>query len=289
MDKIENLNELIKKLESSNGLYILNEMKSLKSSIYVFNTNYNELNLRLTDLKQFNDKKNNINLENKRLIHNFLCSAITLIDHTRIYISNLHKEIIFNEYQLEVEKIFIQNSLCCFVKDFRQYLQHYKLPEISFQSNDILSIKKYWSIIIKKEELLKFSGWKKNSVIFIENSFHSIDLHKVFNEYNNIVIAFYEWIFKNQNEIFKNQISEVQFLENQIKEIKMNNLVNYVLLDKFKNFKSFENEFYSIFGNSINNESKINDLIKIEKMINMFNLRNTTKLNLKNRLENLLF
>lgn len=235
-------------MHSLAGYKILQEMNSLKDSIYVLNSNFTELDNHIVNLKEFSENtlKSNHNLETKRLIHNYLCSAVTLIDHNRIYINNTHKEKEFIDYQSKIDEIFIQNPLCHFIKEFRQYLQHFKLPDISFQSN-ALSIKRYWSIKINKEEILKFSGWKSGAKKFIKSQITDIDLHKVLTEYQNIVNKFYNWVLERQEEIFASEFEEVKKIRAKIKNTKREQIIENVIIQKYRNFESFEKEFYSIF------------------------------------------
>ena len=94
MNETYQIKYLLQELHLLPGYIFSQELKSLKSSIYVLDSNFSELERHIENLKQFKyiGYSKNPNLETKRLAHNYLCSAITLIDHTRIYISNIHKE-----------------------------------------------------------------------------------------------------------------------------------------------------------------------------------------------------
>lgn len=243
-----NIEELEKKLCKLQGFKIQQEIGSFKDSIEILNLNFRDLDAHILNLKNFapNTFNNNPNLQTKRLVHNYLCSAVTLIDHTRVYLANIHKEKEFSDHKSKIEATFAQSPLCCFVKEFRQYLQHFRLPEISFQSN-ALSLKRYWSIKIRIDELQKFSGWKSNASKFIKQHISDIDLHKVLREYQTTVTEFYDWLLYRQSEIFSDEFNEVENIKIEIRNLKKKILVTDIILQKFKKREEFEKCFFKIF------------------------------------------
>lgn len=290
MNEIYEIKLLEEELRLLPGHNFFQEMNSLNDSIYVLDSNFSELESHIEKLKQYKIKgfTKNPNLETKRLVHNYLCAAITLIDHTRIYVTNIHREKDFIDYQPKIDETFIKNPLCTFIKDFRQYLQHYKLPEITFQTN-ALSIKPNWSIKIKTEELMKFSGWKSNSKIFIKSQIKSVDLHKAIKEYHKIVNAFYKWLIGRQKEIFETEITEFNEKLNQIKIVKIEHIISNVLSSKYSNFKVFENDFHQVWNKKeIENLNSENPLKKIKRMIEMLEVEHKLKVEFENKLESLL-
>lgn len=282
-------------LHSSKEYEIVIEMKSFEESIFLLSTNYYELNIyfenfKKTTLKIFpkDHPTKNVNIETKRLIHNYLCSVITLIDHSRIYINKLHPENSFDEYQIKMKSTFIDVPVCSFVKELRQYLQHYKLPEISFQKN-AMSIRQYASMTINKEELLKFSGWKKESKKYINTSINSIDLRKVLKEYQLIVCVFYDWLIKRQKEIFEKEIIKVEELKNEIKILKLKKIEQKLFDSNYKSFTDFENEVYQLISTEHYKKIlKLNELERIPEIIKIFKSEEITKYILKERLESIL-
>ena len=282
---------LKKKINSSSGYQITQEMNSLNDSVRVLNANYVEIKNHLQnfqkDYKKINGNSLHPNLENKRLIHNYLASSISLVDHTRIHIKLIHKEKEFSDYQPMIEKTFIKNPLCVFIKDFRQYLQHYRLPEISFQAY-AFNIKLKWSIIISTSELEKFSGWKKESKVFIKNKNPRLDLLDVAENYQNVVNDFYNWFTKTQKEIFTEEIKKFEQLKIEMKNLKISYLTSNLILNIYKSFYAFEKELYLILSKE--EKANIKNLIqvdKINKIIEILNLDNVIKNVVRHKLEQL--
>lgn len=282
---------LKKKITSSSGYQITQEMNSLNDSISVLNANYEEIKNHLQNFqknyKKINENSLHPNLETKRLIHNYLASSISLVDHTRIHIKLIHKEKEFLDYQPMIEKTFIKNPLCVFIKDFRQYLQHYRLPDISFQAY-AFNIKLKWSIIISTSELEKFSGWKKESKVFIENKNPRLDLLEVAENYQNVVNDFYNWLTKNQKEIFSEEIKQFEKFKIEMKNLKISYLTSNLILNIFKSFNAFETELNLILSKE--EKENIKNLIqvdKINKIIEVLNLDNVIKNVIRDKLEKL--
>lgn len=280
------------KMLSSSGYEILQEMNTLNDSVRVLNTNHEEIQKHLQNFKNFSITitLNSLhpNLETKRLMHNYLASAISLIDHTRIHITNIHKEKKFLDYQPMVKKTFIENPHCVFIKDFRQYLQHYKLPDISFQAN-ALSLKPKWSIKISTSELEKFSGWKKDSKIFIKSKYPRLDLLEVTDNYQKIVNDFYKWLIKNQKEIFSDELNQLEELKIEIKKAKISNTISSIILKNFKSFETFEREFNLILSKEEKeNIEHLNQLDKIDEILLILNPNEVIKNVIREKLNTLL-
>ena len=282
---------LKKKINSSSGYQITQEMNSLNDSVRVLNANYVEIKNHLQnfqkDYKKINGNSLHPNLETKRLIHNYLASSISLVDHTRIHIKLIHKEKEFSDYQPMIEKTFIKNPLCVFIKDFRQYLQHYRLPEISFQAY-AFNIKLKWSIIISTSELEKFSGWKKESKVFIKNKNPRLDLLDVAENYQNVVNDFYNWLTKTQKEIFSEEIKKFEQLKIEMKNLKISYLTSNLILNIYKSFYAFEKELYLILSKE--EKANIKNLIQVDeinKIIEILNLDNVIKNVVRHKLEQL--
>lgn len=285
----------ISELHSSKEYEIVNEMKSFEESLFILHTNYYELNYYFEDFKRTALKvfpkehpTKNVNIETKRLIHNYLSSVITIIDHSRVYINKLHPENSFEEYQIKMKSTFVDVQMCSFVKELRQYMQHYKLPEISFQKN-ALSIKQYALININKEELLKFSGWKKESKKYINSSGNSVDLRKVLKDYQSIVYVFYDWLLKRQKEIFEKEILKVEELKNEINFLKLKNIQQNIFDSNYKTFKDCENDVYQLISTEYCKKIlKLNEFERITEIVEIFKVDKITKYILKDRLESIL-
>lgn len=292
--------EIYRDMKAMEEYIVHREMKYLKETLYVLNTNYSDFmfhvesvnkreGLRKLNIVYRRNPTEKFQLETKRLLHNYLSSVISLIDHTRIYIKKLHSKKEFLEYESMINKTFIENPTCVFIKDFRQYLQHYRLPEVSLQIN-LMSIKLYnTSIIISKDNLRKFSGWKKLSTEYINNQINDINLRIVVQEYQAIVENFYSWLLGRQEEIFADEIQLISDIKTLIKEKSILEFIERLLVEDFKKFDEVEIEICQFFSDDeLVFLERINNVEKVEKILILLNLKGYKKTIIKNKLENLL-
>jgi hypothetical protein len=269
------------------GTKILQEISTFNDSLLILNQNFLEIEKHTKNF--FHQGKTiNPNLETKRVIHNYLASVVSLIDHTRVFVNSLHHEKEFIEYQQVIDETFIKNPLCNFVKDFRQYIQHYKIPDVSYQTN-ALSLKSKWSIRIRTEELESFSGWKKDSKRFLKDNYPKVDLLETLKSYQEIVTKFYEWLTIRQKEIFADEIRQVEVKINEIKEVRIYKLVSEIILNQNPFLEYYEKEFISIFSNDNLSDYKTqNSNERIVFMLEKLNVEEVIKPSLKVKLENLI-
>jgi len=76
-----------------------------------------------------------------RLTHNFVASAQSLVDHTRVLYKKLcQPRGLLPEFEDEIKKRFQEHGPSSFVVGLRQYYQHYRIPQLlsrlSFSSGD---------------------------------------------------------------------------------------------------------------------------------------------------------
>src|ERR1700749_4998069 len=98
-----------------------------------------------------------------------------------------------------------------FVKDLRNYFQHYKIPDffstVSYKENEPdFKIK----LLLPTAELLNYSGWKSLAKQFMKDQGESIDLLVLIQDYKNLVEEFYIWFNKRQREIHEKDYDKVE-------------------------------------------------------------------------------
>ncbi|WP_421225792.1 hypothetical protein [Aeromonas enteropelogenes] len=146
-------------------------------------------------------------------LHNYVCAAKSLIDHSRVLYRRVYKENehMFDDYEVEVKARFDENTLSKFIEFLRTYCQHEKLPSIGTvmrfdsQSNEGF----IFSVTIDSTELLKSSSIKSMAKRFIRAQGDGIDLRKIIDDYHTQVREFYQWVRERQQEIHSKDISLV--------------------------------------------------------------------------------
>lgn len=140
-----------------------------------------------------------------RAMHNFVASALTLVDTTRV----MHREIyepqgLIPEHQEEISKRFINDGLSHFVKDLRQFCQHYRLPLVSARLGLKLDQQEgniNLSVPINRKQLEVFGSWSAPSKSFIAKHETEIDLEAVFKAYRDKVVEFNSWMESKQRDV----------------------------------------------------------------------------------------
>lgn len=227
--------DLIKEMESLKGFELIHDLKMLETTQQIFNYNYNSLCYSIDKFEQDielcflinHSKRNEVTLVILCLLHNYLASAFTLVNHSRKLKQDLNANV--NEfYDKEVEKLK-SADVVAFVKDFRNYVQHRSLPicnqrmhfermegteECSFEHK----------ILLSRDELLNWcegskSKWSSKARNYLNRSNNDIDIKVFCKEYYDIIIkfnkAFFEMVFKE----YENDIKELKDFQEHINEL----------------------------------------------------------------------
>ena len=137
---LDNEYELHKKMLNSQGMQFLDRMRAHSFSYNIFSMNYHEIKeaLKLIENPEIGIKLFAINnreagdqayREINRLFHNFLASAQTLVEHTRIFMRSHYKNTeIYPLYSKKISDDYANDRLCRFIQDLRNYMLHKGLP-----------------------------------------------------------------------------------------------------------------------------------------------------------------
>jgi hypothetical protein len=140
-----------------------------------------------------------------RLLHNFVASVGSLVEHTRrLHKDHYEKRSLFPEYQPEMERWFVNYQLAKFVQRLRVYMFHYGLPDIALKTR-VLNMdteEVVHSLNIPKKSLLCGFDWTAKARAYIDSSpDDSVDLLQAIDNYHTHVVKFYEWFTSKQHEI----------------------------------------------------------------------------------------
>ncbi len=213
---------LFDQLQASSEMEIYRNLQSLCASYLVFHKNYDELvshlehlnDPRQTLFKYSNEHKDNFNFlieESSRLFHNFLASAKSLVDHTRVLIKRLYSNKEFQkEYDEKLAADITNTPVQKFVQKLRNYAQHYTLPIPSLKMEFGEDIK--MSLSLDVEILKQWNGWDPISRSYLENLGDSLCLISLSKEYFVLVEAFYQWLTERQAQIHESDLEYFQIM-----------------------------------------------------------------------------
>lgn len=228
------IRKLKEKMRATEGWRIRHKLEIFSISIYTFQKNNEELikllNLYETDtnlafkLLSVDNREAFVAFSSEvtRLLHNYLASAMTLVDHTRKLFQDEYKGTEFEkEYDDKKDQSFVQSPISSFIKDLRNYSLHRMLPITGATLNYDDSEMSH-SIFMPKDELIDWKGWKSKSKEYLNIQGEEIELLQLINEYTKIVFEFQAWFQKKQYEIHSDSIKELEKLEQEY-SVKINN------------------------------------------------------------------
>ena len=129
----------------SSGWKAINRMGIINENYHTLILNYRELMNEIVRIQSAQEPFlllfNNEHLN--RYIFNFLASTSALIDSCRNVMSFYKETIIYEYYKQRVKEQFSNNSIAVFIKDFRNYQMHYKIPFSCLSSNEKVSFETY--------------------------------------------------------------------------------------------------------------------------------------------------
>ena len=170
--------------------------------------NYNELRRQLMALEdtslwsQDNDGRVRQTLrEVVRTLHNFLASAKTLIDHTRVHMDQFHpEESIRKAYDQKIRDLNHDN-----LQSFVQCLRNYTLHRTAAQIGAQISATPFGprsGAILRVDELLKWDGWTAPATRYIESAGAEIAVREAIDEYMKRIKALYEWLRELDSSVY---------------------------------------------------------------------------------------
>ena len=172
----ENEKSIHDQIDESAGMRFINRSHNRTFTLNIFEMNALELmestrRIRDPDQGIFLMSQNNKNESNQfhreinRHIHNFVASAKTLVDHTRVFMEENYRESsILLIYSEKVKSVFADDPVSKFVHDLRNYMLHRGLPNSQMFLNFINDPEKGDSTLttgvrIPTESLLEWSSW----------------------------------------------------------------------------------------------------------------------------------
>lgn len=225
--------EIIRRLKECEGEKVSHKIEELHATFFIFSENRKQL---LTAISAFEDPPNITTLwrvENRlalrrfhkeiaRLLHNYLASAATLIDHTRIFAQDLYQDKPFyEEYKKKIDDTFKTSELAGFIKGLRNWMLHKGLaPTLARLSGEGTTTSSPLSAIVLSYEKLKtWDRWDTRAKAYIANLNSDLKLHTIVLSYGSLVESFYEWLENRIQEIHASAFQELDELQAQLSTI----------------------------------------------------------------------
>jgi hypothetical protein len=232
----QELFELSEQIKATEGHRIQAKIRGLMSSYYVFESNYHWL-VRALDhfgrtevLLELWKEDNRAKLgrfidEVTRLLHNFLASAKTLVDHTRVFKNEMYEGHEFKEiYQGKLDRDLGKSEIVRFVQDLRNYVLHKQLPlahaELSFKGGEGAVSDFDSTIKLDVNRLREWDRWKPESRAYLDTLDDKVQIQDVVERYETAIRAFYQWFGVQQEILHRVEFDELSSLETRYQQVR---------------------------------------------------------------------
>ncbi|MBR0748233.1 hypothetical protein JQ582_30305 [Bradyrhizobium japonicum] len=200
----------LQKMMSSKGMDYINRAHYRSFSRDIFRGNTNQLlNLlaSLTDPLEYSallaakdlEKSHEVMREVSRLFHNFLAAAMTLVDHTRVFVDEYYLGTqVKREFSDRVNRTFANNPLTRFVQDLRNYMVHRGLPPVQrhltvqpVEGGKLGETTAETGFQLSTADLLEWTGWKSDAKKYLAEAGMSIELLPLISRYRILIETFH--------------------------------------------------------------------------------------------------
>lgn len=213
MIKFEKAGKLRESLHSSSEWKKLKTVKGFERTIYLFRQNEDEI---LTLIEWGETYENAIFLwdaynrerlkdytsEFIRLLHNYVSSSSTLVDHARkLYVKNYKDDEHFGEYDQLIDKFFAKNVNHLFIKRLRNYMLHSGLPTLVSKLDINESGFHHYTALEPKALLSNFDEWGSSVKKWLEELDGSVIVKDELIKYKRTQDEFYSWLFSTLSKV----------------------------------------------------------------------------------------
>jgi len=227
--------DLFNKIRESAGSIYLDRAHQRSFSLNVFKMNAVELIEAVQRVKD-PDQGMALMMENNheagfqahrelnRHVHNFVSSALALVEHTRVFMRKYYADTeLFSVYEKHVIATFAQSPVAQFVQGLRNYMLHRGLPnssmflkfETSPGATDGSGMMKT-SIQYDIASILDWKEWKQAARTYLESAGSHLDIHEFAQSYLVLVNQFHEWLDVALEEHHRLDLQELRQLQIQL-------------------------------------------------------------------------
>lgn len=219
--------KLLDALHSSKGMEHRNRSHQREFSLNIFVMNSQELSeitsrvndpdegLRLMSVAN-REAGEQMHREVARRLHNFVASALMLVDHTRSFIRRHYDgTLISNRYQERVSSEFARDPLAQFVQNLRNYMLHSGLPPSEMYLN-LEAIPGApggatftAGIRIRAPQLAVWDNWSSPARSFIERAGEFIDIRSFSEAYTEKVVSLHRWLHAELDQHHREDLDEL--------------------------------------------------------------------------------
>lgn len=159
--------------------------------------------------------------EATRRLHNYVASAMSLVDHTRrairkVYPPNSPPRA---EYDGRVQATFASSPEVRFVQDLRDLLLHVDALNVNarFHWDRIAGEKR--ELMLLRERLVRWPGWSAPAREVLARNADDISIEPLIRNYTATVSAFYNWLAEWHRQQHVQAFVELEVLQTRVRQI----------------------------------------------------------------------
>jgi len=218
---------LMDKIRNAEGIKCINRMKYHNDCISILNGNFTELSKALLHFEDFKNAlelmdQNNYEASEKyqneisRLLHNFLASAMMLVDQTRLLINqNYTGTEIHRLYAKKIKAEFKEDGLNKFIQELRNYILHRGLPYTGLSLKPDLKT----TVFLNRDAMLEWDSWTAPSRKFLSSQKEKIRIYDFIHAYTKKILALNHWLNLEIKKYHAKDLEELEQLRSRYREI----------------------------------------------------------------------
>jgi hypothetical protein len=149
-----------------------------------------------------------------RLLHNYLASVKTLVDHSRSFAGEFLKGNVHDEYQAWVGRI-AEDPMAKFVQELRHVVLHDELPQLISDLTWTAEDGPRHELWLKRETLLLNSRWTAPARTYIKGQPPEFAIRKAIDDYQDEVLALSVWIDRRFRALHGKEVDDYHRLLNE--------------------------------------------------------------------------
>jgi hypothetical protein len=227
------ITEVYESMKNSEGMKFIYRRNLYSASFNIFEGNTEELENNLAVIErpkalirdQVESNRNNTTHTHRKInrrFHNFLASAKTFVEHTRVFIEKHYQNTsIQSAYQSKIKSEFAEDELCRFIQDLRNFILHCGLPEnymITRLNQNTQEVES--SVNLEVDKLLCWNKWSSISRNFLKKNDKSITFSSIVTPYANKIISLYLWLDSELLNYHETDLREYEGLKARFNSLK---------------------------------------------------------------------
>jgi hypothetical protein len=225
----DELDRLEAEWRACEGNHVMSRISAFQNSYRVFIGNHRELKRYLAHIAEpqvaapmwedgHRERIDQARWEALRLFHNYVASALSLVDVTRRFMDKNYAGTAFlDDYQERIRDTFDEAQLHRFVQGLRVYTLHRRLPamrvvmDLKPREDGGANLDNYFELYV--DELRKWKKWHSAAKRYLAKSDEKLRLSSIIDAYTPVVAEFHEWLAQRMGEEHADALEELFDIE----------------------------------------------------------------------------